>query len=176
MRSSPSLSKWKLQSRERMGSLQKLCSLQRKVAEAAEAAEVAKSAKVQRGTREMIREILRTIRWEVFPEVLSLPAAMANHRELLEQATRRSSKVCRHCSKSINWSIGYFDSHHVDRELLDGGQLNCFIQWLVHRLRMDDTHLRPPINVYQLHQISSEYEEGKGIQWGHIVCIRIWEC
>jgi hypothetical protein len=45
-----------------MGSLQKLCSLQRKVAEAAEAA---KSAKVQRGiremTREMIREILRMI-------------------------------------------------------------------------------------------------------------------
>ena len=39
-----------------MGSLQKLCSLQRKVAEAAEAA---KWAKVQRGIREMIREIIR---------------------------------------------------------------------------------------------------------------------
>jgi len=24
--------------------------------------------------------------------------------------------------------------------------------------------------------ISSEYEEGEGIQWGHIVCIRIWKC
>jgi hypothetical protein len=39
-----------------MGLLQKLCSLQRKEAEAAEAA---KSAKVQRGTREIIREIIR---------------------------------------------------------------------------------------------------------------------
>jgi len=58
MRSSPSSSKRKLQSRERMGSLQKLCSLQRRVAEAAEAA---KLAEVQRGIREMMREIIRTI-------------------------------------------------------------------------------------------------------------------
>ena len=56
MRSSPSSLKRKLQSRERLGLLQKLCSLQRKVAEAAEAA---KSAKVQRRTREIIREIIR---------------------------------------------------------------------------------------------------------------------
>jgi len=50
-RSSPSSSNRKLQSRERMGSLQKLCSLQRQVAKAAEAA---KSAKVQWGIREII--------------------------------------------------------------------------------------------------------------------------
>jgi hypothetical protein len=59
-----------------MGSLQKLCTWQRKVAEAAE---VAKSAEVQRGIRELIREIIRTIgkrrisgsafiaRWEGIP-------------------------------------------------------------------------------------------------------------
>jgi len=41
-----------------MGSLQKLCSLERKVAKVAEAA---KAAEVQRGIREMIREIIRTI-------------------------------------------------------------------------------------------------------------------
>jgi hypothetical protein len=41
-----------------MGSLQKLCSLQRKVAEVAEAA---KSAEVQRGIREMIKEMIREI-------------------------------------------------------------------------------------------------------------------
>jgi len=46
----------KLQSKEIMSSLHKLCSLQRKVAKAAEAAT---SAKVQRGIREIIREILR---------------------------------------------------------------------------------------------------------------------
>jgi len=59
---------------------------------------------------------------------------------------------------------------------MDGGQLKCFIQRLVHRLRMHDSHLRPSINVHHLHRISSEYKEGDGIQWGHIVCIRIWEC
>jgi len=34
--------------------------------------------------------------------VLSLPVARAHHRELLEQSTQRSSKGCRHCSKSID--------------------------------------------------------------------------
>jgi len=51
IRLSPSSSKWKLPSRERMGSLQKHCPLQRRVAKAAE---VAKSAKVQSGIREII--------------------------------------------------------------------------------------------------------------------------
>jgi hypothetical protein len=37
-------------------------------------------------------------------------------------------KGCRYCSKRFNSSIGYFDSHHIDRELLNGGQLNYFIQ------------------------------------------------
>jgi hypothetical protein len=41
-----------------LGSSQKLYSFQRKVAKAVEAA---KSAKVQKGIREMIREIMRTI-------------------------------------------------------------------------------------------------------------------
>jgi len=56
MRLSPRSSKKKLQSRKWKGSLQKVCSLQRKVAEAAEAA---KAAEVQRGIREMTREIIR---------------------------------------------------------------------------------------------------------------------
>jgi len=42
-----------------------------------------------------------------------------HYLELLEQAMRRSSKVCQHCSKSIDWDN--FDTHHFDRELLDGG-------------------------------------------------------
>jgi len=41
---------------------------------------------------------------------------------------------------------------------------------------MHYSHLRPSINVHHLHWIISEYEEGEGIQWGHIVCIRIWKC
>jgi hypothetical protein len=56
MRSSPRLMKSKVQSREKFGWIQKLCSLQRKVAEAAE---VATLVKVQRGIREMKREIIR---------------------------------------------------------------------------------------------------------------------
>jgi len=57
MRSSPSLSKRKLQSRERMGSLQKLCSLHRRVAKVVVmAVKPVKAAKVQGGTREIIRE------------------------------------------------------------------------------------------------------------------------
>jgi len=58
MRLSPSLSKRKLRSRERMGSVQKLCSSQSKMAKVAE---VAKSAKLQRWIREMITEILKMI-------------------------------------------------------------------------------------------------------------------
>jgi hypothetical protein len=46
--------------KERMGSLQKLCSLQRKVAKVVEmAVKLIKPAEVQRGIREMTREILR---------------------------------------------------------------------------------------------------------------------
>jgi len=41
---------------------------------------------------------------------------------------------------------------------------------------MHDWHLWPSINVHHVHRISSEYEEGEGIQWVHIVCIRIWMC
>jgi len=62
MRSSPSLSKRKLQSRQRMGSLQKLCSLQRRVAKVVMALKPVKTAEGQRGIREMIREIIRMIR------------------------------------------------------------------------------------------------------------------
>jgi len=59
MRSSPTSSKSNVQSRDRLGSLQKLWSRQRKVVQAAERA---RSAKVQRQSREIIREIIRTIR------------------------------------------------------------------------------------------------------------------
>jgi len=44
-----------------MGSLQKLCSLQRRVAKVVMAVKPIKAAEVQRGIREMIREIMRTI-------------------------------------------------------------------------------------------------------------------
>jgi len=66
VRSSPSSSNRKLQSKERMGSLQKLCSLQRSVAEVVMmvmvvmAVKPVKAAEAQRGIREMIREIVRT--------------------------------------------------------------------------------------------------------------------
>jgi hypothetical protein len=63
MRSSPSSSKRKLQSSEGMGSLQKLCSLQRSMAKVVVvmAVKPVKAAEVQRGIREMIREIIGTI-------------------------------------------------------------------------------------------------------------------
>jgi len=58
MRSSPSLLKRKLQSKERMGSLQKLCSLQRRVAKVVlMVVKPVKAAKVQSGIREIIRVI-----------------------------------------------------------------------------------------------------------------------
>jgi len=60
IRSSPSSSKWKLQSREGIGSLQKLCSLQRRVAKVVlvvMAVKPVKVAEVQRGIREIIRTI-----------------------------------------------------------------------------------------------------------------------
>ena len=58
---SPSSSKRKLQSSERMGSLQKLRSLQNRVAKVVMVKPV-KAAEVQRGIREIIREIIRTFR------------------------------------------------------------------------------------------------------------------
>jgi len=62
MRSSPSSSNRKLQSSERMGSLQKLCYLQRRVAKVVVmAAKPVKAAEVQGGKKGMIREIIRTI-------------------------------------------------------------------------------------------------------------------
>jgi len=61
MRLSPSLSKRKLQSRERMVSLQKLCSFQRTVAKVVVmVVKRIKAAEVQRGIGEMITEIIRT--------------------------------------------------------------------------------------------------------------------
>jgi len=44
-----------------MGSLHNLCSLHRRVAKVVMAVNPVKAAEVQRGIREMIREILRTI-------------------------------------------------------------------------------------------------------------------
>ena len=64
MRLSPSSSKRKLQSRERMGSLQKLCSLQRRAAEVVVmAVKPVEVAKVQGGIREIIRETTIGKRW-----------------------------------------------------------------------------------------------------------------
>jgi hypothetical protein len=34
---------------------------------------------------------------------------------------------------------------------------------------MHDSRLQPSINVHHLHQISFGYDQGEGIQWGHIV-------
>jgi hypothetical protein len=59
---------------------------------------------------------------------------------------------------------------------LDSGKLKCFIQLLVHQFRTHHSPVRPGINVHHGHSISSEYEEGEAIHWGHIVYIWIWKC
>jgi len=41
---------------------------------------------------------------------------------------------------------------------------------------MHGSHLRLLFNVHHLHRISSGYQEIIRIQWGQIVCIRVWKC
>jgi len=166
MRSSPCSSKRKLQSRERKGSLQKLCSLQRRVAKVVVvvmAVKLKKAAEVQGGIREMTREIIRET--TIAKRRISGSAFIASGEGTPPRTAWASNAAILQrlptLQQSIDWD--YFDSHHFDQELLDGGQLKCFIQWLVHQLRMHDSHLRPSINVHHLHWISSKYEEGQGI-------------
>jgi len=72
--------------------------------------------------------------------------------------------------------MGYFNSHHVNSESFDSGQLKCFNQRLLYRLEVNDWHLQLSVKDHHTHQICSEHDDGEGIQWGHIIYIRIWKC
>jgi len=72
-------------------------------------------------------------------------------------------------SNSVNWSHGRFDPNHFDPELRDGGLPIYFMQWSVHWLCMDHSHLQLSISFHHFHWISSNYEETEVIQWGRVL-------
>jgi len=169
MKLSQSSSKIKLQSRERMVSLQKLCWLQRSVAKVVlMEVKLVKAAQVQRGISVTVRTIgkIRICRRIFIPsgEGISPRTAWESNLAIHQKLPTLHQKH--------DWD--YFNYHHIHRELLDSGQLKFLMPWSVHRLHMHYSHLQPLINVYHLHRISSQYEESEGIQLGHIVGIPLW--
>jgi len=174
MKSSPTSSKRKLQSWERMGSVPKLCSLQRRVAKVVMVVMAVKpvmAAKVQSGIREILRTIgKRRICENAFianSEGVSPRTAWASNTAILQMlATLKQKHQQKHqllrlwpCWLGTIWS----------------GQVECFIQLSVHRLWMHKSHLLPSNKDHHLLWTSCEYEEDEWIQWHHTICLRIWK-